>query len=251
MTSGTTGAGPSGRCAVGDDIVHVWTDGGCLGNPGPMGIGCVVACGEERHELSEFLGDGTNNIAELTAIESGIALARARFGYERTFKVYSDSAYAIGVVSKAWKAKANQELVARIRAYLAELARLGGQVEFVKVRGHAGVAENERCDQLATEAMRAGTTPAEEVAVKSAVALLVASKVESNEVRLAQVEKSVAEILRLLPELEAKAATLDHLISRWEEGQHGDPFDDRTADCRWWLGCARKVLNEERAKRGI
>jgi len=135
------------------DVVHVWTDGACSGNPGPMGIGAVVLYGPERRELGEYLGTGTNNIAELTAIERGLELAASWLGEavraEKIVKVYSDSNYAIGLLSKGWKAKANQELVARIREGLKPFRRL----VFVKVEGHAGVAENERCDELAREAV--------------------------------------------------------------------------------------------------
>ena len=64
---------------------------------------------------------------------------------ENTF----DLAYSIGVLSKGWKAKANQELIARIKRRLAAYPN----VEFVKVSGHAGIPENERCDALARAAV--------------------------------------------------------------------------------------------------
>jgi len=59
---------------------------------------------------------GTNNIAELVAIERGLAIAAELTGGDgaRAMRVYSDSSYAIGLLEKGWKAKANQELVARI-----------------------------------------------------------------------------------------------------------------------------------------
>jgi ribonuclease HI len=128
------------------DAIHVWTDGACTGNPGPAGIGVVVIDGKDRVELGEFLGEGTNNIAELTAIERGLETVKDP---KRPVLVYSDSAYAIGLLSKGWKAKANVELVARIRAILPRFA----DVRFVKVPGHAGVPENERCDELARTAI--------------------------------------------------------------------------------------------------
>jgi ribonuclease HI len=131
--------------------LEVWTDGACSGNPGPMGIGVVVIDGARRREVGEYLGIGTNNIAELTAIERGLEMADEVTGGDvrRPVRVYSDSSYAIGLLSQGWKAKANQELVARIRRRLADAPK----VEFVKVSGHAGVPENERCDQLAREAI--------------------------------------------------------------------------------------------------
>lgn len=131
------------------DLIQVYTDGACTGNPGPMGIGAVIldplAAAKGRQELSEYLGIGTNNIAELTAIQRGL-LALPR---QRPVIVYSDSSYAIGVLAKGWKAKANQELIAAMRQLLGEFSRL----YFMKVAGHAGVPENERCDVLARQAI--------------------------------------------------------------------------------------------------
>jgi ribonuclease HI len=130
--------------------IHVWTDGACSGNPGPMGIGIVVVADRQRAERGEYLGVGTNNIAELTAISRGLDLA-AQLAPDRARPVliYSDSSYALGLLGKNWKAKANQELVASLREQLATFSR----VKLVKVAGHAGVDNNERCDQLARQAI--------------------------------------------------------------------------------------------------
>ncbi|MFO0573761.1 MAG: ribonuclease H [Polyangia bacterium] len=142
-----------------DTAIHVYTDGACTGNPGPMGIGVVILDpssgqgGEPlRRELTEYLGTGTNNIAELTAILRGLQqLPRGR-----SVVVYSDSAYSIGLLSQNWKAKANQELVAELRRVVREFQH----VRFVKVLGHSGVPENERCDELARQAiLRRGSAP--------------------------------------------------------------------------------------------
>lgn len=138
------GAAPAGPLPP--DAVVVWTDGACTGNPGPAGIGVVVIEGGERREVSEYLGQGTNNIAELTAIERGLQLVKDR---SKPVVVHSDSSYALGLLGKNWKAKANAELVARLRALAAEFP----DVRWVKVPGHAGVPENERCDQLARDAI--------------------------------------------------------------------------------------------------
>jgi ribonuclease HI len=139
----------AGKAAPGD-IVHVWTDGACSGNPGPMAIGVVVITGDKRKELGEFLGRGTNNIAELTAVRRGIEVAASVVPvHERLIRVYTDSSYAIGLLSKGWKAKANQDLVAELREFLRAYPRF----QMVKVEGHAGVPENERCDLLARQAI--------------------------------------------------------------------------------------------------
>jgi ribonuclease HI len=146
--------GPRPRQASGAvlpaEAVHVWTDGACSGNPGPMGIGIVVVAGEKRKEHGEYLGRGTNNIAELVAIRRGLEIAgEIVSGRDRPFRVYSDSSYAIGLLSQGWKAKANQELVAELRALLRGYRSL----RLVKVEGHSGVQENERCDLLARQAI--------------------------------------------------------------------------------------------------
>ncbi len=116
-----------------------------------MGIGVVFIDGAQRREVGDYLGIGTNNIAELTAIERGLDLAAPAVDKDpsRRVRIYSDSAYSIGLLEKNWKAKANQELVARLRRRLTAFPR----VEFVKVAGHAGVPENERCDELARRAI--------------------------------------------------------------------------------------------------
>jgi ribonuclease HI len=133
------------------EAIHVWTDGACTGNPGPMGIGMVVIGPGVRREAGEYLGVGTNNIAEVTAIEHGLAIVASLLpALDPSIRVYSDSAYAIGLLSEGWKAQANEELVARLRACVATVPQLG----FVKVAGHAGVVDNERCDELARQAIQ-------------------------------------------------------------------------------------------------
>jgi len=124
-----------------------YTDGACTGNPGPAGSGWVlVAPGGSPVESYAYLGEGTNNIAELTAI------LRALHDVPRDHPlvVYTDSQYAIGVLTKGWKAKANKELIESIREELSDRP----SVRFVYVPGHAGVPMNERADELAREAIR-------------------------------------------------------------------------------------------------
>jgi ribonuclease HI len=128
------------------DAIQVWTDGACKGNPGPAGLGVVIVDGTERRELSEYLGHGTNNIAELTAILRGLQEVKDR---ARPVYVYSDSQYSIGVLTKNWKAKKNVELIGDLR----ELCRAFPRLHFVYVEGHAGIPLNERTDELACDAI--------------------------------------------------------------------------------------------------
>jgi ribonuclease HI len=130
--------------------VIAYADGACSGNPGPSGLGVVLIDGPTRVELSEYLGEGTNNIAELTAVLRALGEAPR----ERAMTIYTDSQYTIGVVQKGWKAKANQALVAELRAALS--ARPATRLAYVP--GHAGVLLNERADALAREAVTARKT---------------------------------------------------------------------------------------------
>lgn len=125
--------------------VVAYTDGACSGNPGPAGLGVVVLA-EPRIERFEYLGEATNNVAELTAILRALEEIDA----SAPAAIYTDSRYAIGVLTKGWKAKANKELIASIKAALE-----GRTVRFEYVPGHAGIELNERADELAREAISA------------------------------------------------------------------------------------------------
>lgn len=129
-----------------DGIIEVYTDGACSGNPGPCGYGLLIRQGSTYREVSEYLGVGTNNIAELTAI--GVALAMIE-DKSAPLRIYTDSTYAIGVLTKNWKAKANTALIMGIRAQISEFEDLA----LIKVKGHAGHPLNERADMLATSSL--------------------------------------------------------------------------------------------------
>jgi ribonuclease HI len=132
-----------------EGTIIVYADGACSGNPGPAGIGVVIQDERGRHELSQFLGEGTNNIAELSAIFEAAQAIEAR---QRPLRIHTDSKYAIGVLSLGWKAKANAELVARVKHALAPFTDL----KLIHVPGHAGVVLNERADVLAVQAVKSG-----------------------------------------------------------------------------------------------
>ena len=127
------------------DQVVAYTDGACSGNPGPAGLGVVILDTDERVELSEHLGEATNNIAELTAILRVLQTVDE----ERSAVIHTDSQYAIGVLQKGWKAKANKPLIEELRAAM----QRPGSVRLVYVKGHAGIPLNERADELARRAV--------------------------------------------------------------------------------------------------
>ena len=139
--------------------VTIYTDGACSGNPGPGGWGAVLMFNEFRKEMSGFDPQTTNNRMELTAaIEALKALKEPC-----EVKLYSDSAYLVNAFQQKWldnwqkrnwiksdkKPVENQEL-------WKELLRLTGvhAVTWIKVKGHASNRENNRCDELATGAIK-------------------------------------------------------------------------------------------------
>lgn len=125
----------------------VYADGACSGNPGPAGLGIVLVGPDGTiAEGYEYLGVATNNIAELT----GILRAAEIVPDGEPAVVHTDSQYSIGVLTKGWKAKANQELIAGVKVALSR--RTGWRLVYVP--GHSGVPLNERADELAREAVR-------------------------------------------------------------------------------------------------
>lgn len=126
--------------------IVAWTDGACSGNPGPAGLGVVLIEAHQRTEISGWLGDGTNNIAELRAIEEALLHIPDP---ANPVDLYTDSSYSIGVLTKGWKAKANVDLIARIRGVVRRFSSL--QMHWV--RGHVGTEENECADALARAAV--------------------------------------------------------------------------------------------------
>ncbi|APS00975.1 hypothetical protein BCY86_08805 [Pajaroellobacter abortibovis] len=125
-----------------------YTDGACSGNPGPAGSGMVVIDpAGNRYEGYEYLGASTNNIAELTAILLALKWIPLDASY---VTLYTDSQYAIGVLTKSWKVKANRLLVQEIKQALAHRTR----TRLVYVQSHVGIPLNERADALARTAIQ-------------------------------------------------------------------------------------------------
>lgn len=146
--AGTPGRHPESLSQNHDEegVIHVFTDGASSGNPGPSGIGIFFRYGEHEKEISRFIGQGTNNIAELEAIR--VALSEIKKS-ELPVRLYTDSSYALGLLTRNWKPKKNIELVESIR----ELMKRFKHLSLIKVSGHAGVDGNERADHLATSAI--------------------------------------------------------------------------------------------------
>jgi len=138
---------------MGTGEIVIYTDGAARGNPGPGGLGVVMLYGKHRKELSEGFRLTTNNRMELLAVIRGLESLKRE---DLSIKIYTDSRYVSDAVNKGWvfnweakrfKNKKNvdlwQQLLALYRKY---------KVEFIWVKGHASIPENERCDRLAVEA---------------------------------------------------------------------------------------------------
>jgi ribonuclease HI len=137
-------------------VIH--TDGGCEGNPGPGGWGAVLQYCDRRKEISGFALAATNNRMELlAAIE---ALAALKEPCEVQF--HTDSEYVRNGITKwikAWKVRkwlTKDKTPVKNSDLWRRLDELAGahKMNWHWVRGHAGNSLNERCDQLASEAMR-------------------------------------------------------------------------------------------------
>ena len=128
------------------NAVSIHTDGASSGNPGPSGIGVVMAYGGHEKEISKYIGIATNNIAELTAIQTALMSLKRN---DMPVRIYTDSGYACGLLLSGWKAKKNVALVRAIKELMARFTDL----KIIKVKGHSGIRGNERADQLATSAI--------------------------------------------------------------------------------------------------
>ena len=134
-------------------MLKIWTDGSCLGNPGPGGWAFIATDGKNRAERSGGEKDTTNNRMELTAVIRAISAARRHSEIE----IHTDSQYVKNgtmVWMKNWK-KNNWRTADRkpvknqdLWQQLDELVSLV-KVHWVWVRGHNGEELNERCDELA------------------------------------------------------------------------------------------------------
>ncbi len=141
------------------DVVRIYSDGACKGNPGPGGWGAIVHAGDGEIELFGGEVQTTNNRMELTAVIRALQSLDA----PRTVAVYTDSQYVQKGISEwlpAWKRRGwrtadkkpvkNSDLWRELEAAAAR-----HQVEWRWVRGHAGHAENERADALANRGAEA------------------------------------------------------------------------------------------------
>ena len=139
--------------------VTIYTDGACSGNPGPGGWGAILMCDGAKKEISGADKQTTNNIMEITAVLEALRLLK----YECDVDIYSDSAYVVNAFNQGWLESwiknnwrtANKEPV-KNKELWEELYSLTQKhkVQFIKVKGHIDKEFNNRCDLLATSAIK-------------------------------------------------------------------------------------------------
>ncbi|MDY0190875.1 MAG: ribonuclease HI [Desulfuromonas sp.] len=138
-------------------VVEIFSDGACSGNPGPGGYGTIMRCGEHVKELNGYAAETTNNRMELMGAIVGLEALKKPCDVIVT----TDSQYVCKGMTEwlaGWKKKnwinsqrkpvLNRDLWERLDA-----AVNGHKVRWLWVKGHAGHYENERCDELARQAI--------------------------------------------------------------------------------------------------
>ena len=139
--------------------VTIYTDGACSGNPGPGGWGSILMFGDIKKEISGAAKDTTNNIMEITAVIEALKCLKE----ECEVEVYSDSAYVVNAFNQGWIENwvknnwrtASKDPVKNKELWqeLIELTQKH-KVTFIKVKGHSDNEFNNRCDTLATGAIK-------------------------------------------------------------------------------------------------
>jgi len=135
--------------------IVVYTDGSALSNPGPGGYGAVLLDKTKRVELSGGFRKTTNNRMEMLAAITALAYLKEK----SDIVLFTDSKYIVDSVNKGWAKRWKSKGWLRTKDQYAENRDLWAKmldlidfhnVEFKWVKGHAGIPENERCDELAT-----------------------------------------------------------------------------------------------------
>lgn len=141
--------------------VVIYTDGACTGNPGPGGYGAVLLYRARRKEISGGYEMTTNNRMEILAAVKALETLREPC----LVQLYSDSRYLVDAIEKRWALRwrqngwmrNNKEKALNVDLWRRLLAFLDvHHVKFIWVKGHADNEGNERCDELAREAIVAG-----------------------------------------------------------------------------------------------
>ncbi|MDE5756019.1 MAG: ribonuclease HI [Clostridia bacterium] len=139
--------------------VTIYTDGACSGNPGIGGWGAILIYNGHEKVLSGYNKETTNNRMEMFAVIQGLSALKEPCDVQ----VYSDSAYVCNAFSEGWIQQwesnnwktANRTSVKNDDLWKLLLRLMAKhKVQFIKVKGHADNEYNNRCDKLATDAIK-------------------------------------------------------------------------------------------------
>jgi ribonuclease HI len=131
------------------NIINIFADGSCLGNPGPGGWAAIIR--DENGEV-EYKGgeeNTTNNRMEMTALLESLKVLKRKGVADSVIRFHTDSSLVINTFTRNWKKKANVDIWMQIEKAYMHLKGSGNTFEWKWVKGHAGHKENERCDVLA------------------------------------------------------------------------------------------------------
>jgi ribonuclease HI len=154
-------ASPPSLIHVNGDTVEIFTDGACEGNPGPGGWGAIVKVGSVQRELSGGEPDTTNNRMEMIGAIEALKLLSEQCKVVLT----TDSEYLVkgitlwidGWKKRSWRTSKKEPVKNQdLWRQLDELSHKH-DIEWKWVRGHNGHLENERCDELARNAILTGS----------------------------------------------------------------------------------------------
>lgn len=136
--------------------ITIYTDGGCTGNPGPGGWGCIILADGTETELSGGSESTTNNQMELTAVIKALEYIGREYSFQSELSIYTDSQYVKnGITSwiinwekNGWKTAAKKPV--KNKEYWITLRTLTNmaKIKWYWVKGHSGDKYNELCDQL-------------------------------------------------------------------------------------------------------
>ena len=141
------------------DKVVIYTDGACSGNPGPGGWGAILMFQGVKKEISGGKENTTNNVMELSAVIEALKLLNRPCEVD----LYSDSAYVVNAFLQKWiinwqknNWKTSDKKDVKNKELWQELIELTNihKVKFIKVKGHADNEFNNRCDELARNAIK-------------------------------------------------------------------------------------------------
>jgi ribonuclease HI len=141
-------------------IVEIFSDGACSGNPGPGGYGSILRYGGKTKEISGYDLHTTNNRMEMMGVIEALRLLKKPC----KIKIVTDSSYLVkgmtqwlpGWIKRNWMNKQKKPVLNKdLWEMLLDVSKTH-EIEWIWVRGHAGHEENERCDELAKEAIRTG-----------------------------------------------------------------------------------------------